>query len=411
MDIRRAKEEILHTVKAYLAKDAKGNYEIPLLSQRPILLIGPPGIGKTAVVSQVAEELGVNLVSYSITHHTRQSAIGLPFIEHRTYGGEEVAVTEYTMSEIIASLYDTSERTGIREGILFLDEINCVSETLAPALLQFLQEKIFGTHKMPEGWILVTAGNPPAYNKSVREFDIVTLDRMRKLSVEADYGVWRGYAVQRGVHPAVLAYLDLRPEQFYRVETGVEGKNFVTARGWEDLSLMIRASEKLGLPVDEVVIGSYLQHVETAKDFAAYYELWLRYEAEYRVEDILAGTVPPTVYAKAQAAPFDERTSIVLMVTDKLCRQFAAVNEADPTDETAPNGTAVEAQLEHAFDFVEAAYGRDQELILFLTELSMRREAQTFLMAYPCERYYDYAAKYLSSDARTELQEDILANL
>ena len=51
MDIRRAKEEILHTVKAYLAKDAKGNYEIPLLSQRPILLIGPPGIGKTAVVS------------------------------------------------------------------------------------------------------------------------------------------------------------------------------------------------------------------------------------------------------------------------------------------------------------------------------------------------------------------------
>ena len=54
---------------------------------------------------------------------------------------------------------------------------------------------------MPEGWILVTAGNPPAYNKSVREFDIVTLDRMRKLSVEADYGVWRGYAVQRGVHP------------------------------------------------------------------------------------------------------------------------------------------------------------------------------------------------------------------
>ena len=411
MDIRRAKEEILHTVKAYLAKDAKGNYEIPLLSQRPILLIGPPGIGKTAVVSQVAEELGVNLVSYSITHHTRQSAIGLPFIEHRTYGGEEVAVTEYTMSEIIASLYDTRERTGIREGILFLDEINCVSETLAPALLQFLQEKIFGTHKMPEGWILVTAGNPPAYNKSVREFDIVTLDRMRKLSVDADYGVWRGYAVQRGVHPAVLAYLDLRPEQFYRVETGVEGKNFVTARGWEDLSLMIRASEKLGLPVDEVVIGSYLQHVETAKDFAAYYELWLRYEAEYRVEDILAGTVPPTVYAKAQAAPFDERTSIVLMVTDKLCRQFAAVNEADPTDETAPNGTAVEAQLEHAFDFVEAAYGRDQELILFLTELSMRREAQTFLMAYPCERYYDYAAKYLSSDARTELQEDILANL
>lgn len=66
------------------------------------------------------------------------------------------------------------ERTGNREGILFLDEINCVSETLAPTMLQFLQNKTFGSHKVPEGWIIVAAGNPPQYNKSVREFDILT---------------------------------------------------------------------------------------------------------------------------------------------------------------------------------------------------------------------------------------------
>lgn len=66
------------------------------------------------------------------------------------------------------------ERTGNREGILFLDEINCVSETLAPTMLQFLQNKTFGSHKVPEGWIIVAAGNPPQYNKSVRELDILT---------------------------------------------------------------------------------------------------------------------------------------------------------------------------------------------------------------------------------------------
>ena len=49
--------------------------------------MGPPGVGKTQIMEQIAAETGVGLVAYTITHHTRQSAIGLPFIEKRTYGG------------------------------------------------------------------------------------------------------------------------------------------------------------------------------------------------------------------------------------------------------------------------------------------------------------------------------------
>ena len=95
-----------------------------------------PGRGKTAVREQIASELGIGLISYSMTHHTRQSAIGLPFISRKSFGGQEYDVTEYTMSEIIASVYELMEETGIKEGILFLDEINCVSETLSPLMLQ-----------------------------------------------------------------------------------------------------------------------------------------------------------------------------------------------------------------------------------------------------------------------------------
>ena len=149
MNIKRAKEEIEHTVKAYLAKDALGEYAIPAIRQRPILLMGPPGIGKTQVMEQAARECGVALVAYTITHHTRQSAVGLPFIRQRSYGGRDVSVTEYTMSEIIASVYAKMEATGLKEGILFIDEINCVSETLAPTMLQFLQCKTFGNQAVP----------------------------------------------------------------------------------------------------------------------------------------------------------------------------------------------------------------------------------------------------------------------
>ena len=126
MNIQEAKTEICNTLRAYLAKDENGYYTYPLIRQRPLLLIGPPGIGKTAIMEQAAAECGVGLVAYTITHHTRQSAIGLPEIVKRNYGGKGMMVTDYTMSEIVASVYDCMENTGRKEGILFIDEIHMI---------------------------------------------------------------------------------------------------------------------------------------------------------------------------------------------------------------------------------------------------------------------------------------------
>ena len=123
MNIKQAKEDIKNAVSAYLTKDQFGNYVIPVERQRPVFLMGAPGIGKTAIMEQIAQELQIGLISYSMTHHTRQSALGLPFIVRKNYGGVEYSISEYTMSEIIASVYDLMEETGLKEGILFLDEI------------------------------------------------------------------------------------------------------------------------------------------------------------------------------------------------------------------------------------------------------------------------------------------------
>ena len=80
MNIKQAKNEVIRTVRAYLEKRDNGEYVIPVIRQRPLLLLGAPGIGKTQIMEQVANECGIGLVSYTITHHTRQSAVGLPFI-------------------------------------------------------------------------------------------------------------------------------------------------------------------------------------------------------------------------------------------------------------------------------------------------------------------------------------------
>ena len=322
MNIQEAKKEICNTLRAYLAKDEEGYYIYPLVRQRPILLIGPPGIGKTAIMEQAAAECNVGLVSYTITHHTRQSAIGLPEIVKRNYGGKEMMVTDYTMSEIVASVYDCMEKTGKREGILFIDEINCVSETLAPAMLALLQNKTFGSHKIPEGWILVAAGNPPEYNKSVREFDIVTLDRVRRLEIEPDCDTWLKYAGQQNVHQAVISYLSMKKERFYSVENTVDGKFFVTARGWEDLSRLLQSYERLGIEINAELMGEFLQKEETARDFAGYYQLYTKYGQDYQISVILAGELTREKLEQKQqmasGGAFEERFAVVNLIQGTL---------------------------------------------------------------------------------------------
>lgn len=490
MNIKRAKQEIENTIKAYLQKDAYGDYIIPMIRQRPILLMGAPGIGKTQIMEQIARDCEIALVAYTITHHTRQSAIGLPFILEKEFGGKKYSVTEYTMSEIIGSVYEQIEKTGCKEGILFIDEINCVSETLAPTMLQFLQCKTFGNQQVPEGWIIVAAGNPPEYNKSVREFDVVTLDRVKKIEVEPNFAVWKEYAYSAGIHGAVISYLELKKENFYQMETRVDGKRFATARGWQDLSELLTVYEKLGLEVDQEVILQYIQHEKIAKDFANYLELYYKYQTDYQIQGILQGNVRESVYEKLKFAPFDERLSVIGLLLAALSEKFEAAYDVDayvtalfdvlknfrrklaeggrsheilsvmskellekaendkesgridrktehlqkelaktledyaqlvkaegiidPKDsfervrvefvqetEKRENLIAQTSEyLECAFDFMERAFGESQEMVVFITELTVNFYGAKFLSENECGRFYKYNKGLLANERR-----------
>ncbi|MDD6789753.1 MAG: AAA family ATPase [Lachnospira sp.] len=500
MDIQQAKEQIKRAVRIYLMKDAFGNYRIPIQEQRPVFLVGAPGIGKTAIMAQIAKELDICLVPYSMTHHTRQSALGLPMIVKKEFGGRESAISEYTMSEIIASVYEAMETSGKKEGILFLDEINCVSETLAPSMLQFLQYKTFGNHRVPDGWVIVTAGNPPEYNRSVREFDIVTLDRLKVIVTEPNYGAWRTWALDAQVHRAIVSYLDIHRDNFYRIENTGKGRTYVTARGWEDLSQAVKLYEEAGFPVDEDLISQYIRNEHICADFGSYYRLYHKYGEDYHVQDILAGNAPEDVCHRAEEAGFDEKMTLIGLLldalrpslhaqvveedalralhgplascgelvpeassSDVLCERLESLaadeqgkETADEAGKTATAGARFEREykkrflkaladeirkeeikdaapawelirqeyakrvrsagqaadtvkrsLDNIFDFAAEAFGKSDQMLVLVTDLSASPDAARFISRHGCAGYYEYSRQFMLYERSRTLRDEI----
>lgn len=119
----------------------------------------------------------------------------------------------------------------------------------------------------------------------------------------------------------ILSYLELKPRNFYIVSTSVDGMEFVTARGWEDLSYLLYTYEKMHLDISQDTIYEYLHHEDIAEDVFAYYLVYKKYQDDYGIDDILNGNVSSAIYARLFNADFDERVSVVNLVMDGLLRQ------------------------------------------------------------------------------------------
>ena len=287
--IADAKESIKNGIRGYLAKKDNGEYVMKEVNRLPFYLEGEPGIGKTEIVKQIAEEMGLGYVSFSLVHHTRNSLLGLPVIKELEAGDK---YTSYTMSEIIAKVQE-AVAAGHKEGILLLDEFPCMSETIMPAMLAFLQTKNIGTHHLPEGWVIILCGNPQEYNKASRMFDAAIVDRIRKLEIQFEPKAFLSYGEQIGLHECILDYLEENPRRAYHYEKDKGKIELVTCRGWENLSYMLKAYEEMDIEITSEDVKQYLKYEEVAVDFVQYYAQYAMGLRKSDIKNILAGTNHP----------------------------------------------------------------------------------------------------------------------
>ncbi|MCD7751266.1 MAG: AAA family ATPase [Lachnospiraceae bacterium] len=414
--IRDAERILKETVHIYLEKKEDGEYRLPQNKQRPVYLSGPAGVGKTELVSQVAADLQLGFVSYSLTHHTRQSAVGMPAIVEREVEGRSYTATEYTMSEIVDAVY-SEIRQGRREGILFVDEVNCVSETLTAVMLQFLQNKCFGTHKIPQGWVIVTAGNPLEYNKSARPFDAVTADRLRRLYIVPNAQVWLEYAEKVGIHPLIMEYVRTHSARFYQYEKKGEQIRIVTARGWEDLSNALRAYERLEYEVDLALVLQFIQDLSTAQDFMNSYQIYRGVLKEDCLEELLAGRGIPETAEMMKKKEYQMRWYVLMMLLNRL--QLSAQETMEGWNALKDGNGEIRkevfacveqwhSELDHVLEFVELTFSEGKEMEFLLSSLCRNVKTGYLLGLKENKRYREvYGKMQLGADSSQALMKEI----
>ncbi len=320
LTIGQAKEELKNGIRSYFAKDREGNYLCGRTQRIPFFLFGAPGIGKTEITKQVAKELDLGYVSFSITHHTRNSLIGLPVIRDLEDGGK---YTEYTMSELIAKPVQEAAK-GHMEGILVLDELNCASDTIMPTMLAFLQTANIGMYSLPENWIIVACGNPSAFNSGAKPLTPAILDRVRLLPVEFDAATFLSYAKEHQMHQSILDYLSDHPEHIFSMSGKGEDLRMVTCRGWENLSNTIRAYETIGENLTLSTVQSFIKEPLIANGFYKYYSLTLNRFGRTEALQVIVGENHAALAETLNNGDFSLRLSAIDLVNEAVAESARA---------------------------------------------------------------------------------------
>ncbi len=203
----------------------------------PVFLWGAPGVGKSAIVQQIAESRGLPLIDIRASLLDPTDLRGIPTVED----GKAFWCPP-------SFLPDEKEP----RGVLFFDELNAAPTLVQASLYQLTLDRRVGEYTLPDGWQIIAAGNRAEDASVTFRMPAALANRFVHLDFETDFDDWRAWALANELHHRVIAFLGTRRELLLNMETS--DKAFPTPRSWEMLS---DAIHHLGLSPDvlDVLIG------------------------------------------------------------------------------------------------------------------------------------------------------------
>jgi hypothetical protein len=192
-------------------------------AKRPLFLWGPPGIGKSEVVSEVTDELGGFMIDLRMAQMEPTDIRGIPFFNKEINKMDWAAPVDLPDEEL-ASQYPIV--------VLFLDEMNSASPAVQAAGYQLILNRRVGKYKLPDNVVIVAAGNRDSDKGVTFRMPMPLANRFLHLEMRADFTSWQNWAVNKAIHKDVVGYLSFAKQDLYDFDAKSSSRAFATPRSW-----------------------------------------------------------------------------------------------------------------------------------------------------------------------------------
>ena len=205
-------------------------------TKRPVFLWGPPGIGKSEVVAEIAEELKGHVIDLRMAQMEPTDIRGIPFYNKET-NLMEFAPPDMLPSEEFAKQFPIV--------VLFLDEMNSAPPAVQAAGYQLILNRCIGKYKLPDNVVIVAAGNRDSDKGVTYRMPMPLANRFVHLEMRADFTSWQNWAVNKGIHKDVVGYLSFAKQDLYDFDNKSSSRAFATPRSWCFVSDLLQDEENV----------------------------------------------------------------------------------------------------------------------------------------------------------------------
>ncbi len=289
-----------------------------LVEQRvPTFLWGAPGIGKSSIVKQIAEDRGVGFIDLRLALMDPTDLKGIPFYDKESHTALWAPPAFLPKSG---------------EGILFLDELNSAPPSVQASAYQLILDRKVGEYELPNGWAIVAAGNREGDRGVTYRMPSPLANRFVHFEMEVDVGDWRLWAYKKGLDTRVISYISYKNEHLFTFDAKSDLKSFATPRSWEYVDKILKSTitkelllDTLSGAVGREVAVSFLAFAKVADRLPSIEDILRGEDGEYSNEvDVLYALSTGLVsgYLKDKR---DERLENLLKYTLELKSEFAVM--------------------------------------------------------------------------------------
>ena len=214
--------------------------------QRPLFIWGPPGIGKSDIVSQISEDIDAYMIDVRLSLWEPTDIKGVPYY----------AANDNTMKWAPpAELPDAKMAKKYKKIVLFLDEMNSAAPAVQAAAYQLILNRKVGTYKLPDNVLIVAAGNREADKGVTYRMPAPLANRFVHLELKVDFDDWFSWAVKNNIHEDVVGYLTFAKKDLYDFDPKSPSRSFATPRSWSFVSELLEDDDDEATTTD-LVSGS-----------------------------------------------------------------------------------------------------------------------------------------------------------